>query len=146
MTPTLRQEHMRLLARAPAERLQAVLDELETQPAFSFLKEPEVTSIMVEGRAGGTGGAFNLGEATVTRCVIELSASKSQGFAYALGRDKQHAEQSALLEALFQLPDHASLRETFVTSETALQDEDVERRRKQAAATKVDFFTMVRGD
>jgi phosphonate C-P lyase system protein PhnG len=99
---TDRQRWMSLLAKAP----EALLDRLwrrSGRPAFDWVRPPEVGSVMVRGRTGGTGAAFNLGEMTVTRCVLRL-ASGETGHAYVQGRAKAKARQAALVDALMQGP------------------------------------------
>ena len=57
-----RKGRMGLLAKAPEGRVAALLDAAVTRPAFTWLRAPEVGSVMVRGRAGGTGAPFNLGD------------------------------------------------------------------------------------
>ena len=61
-----RQEWMALLARAPLPLLEQALQPLEPSRKTEWLRRPETGLYMVQGRAGGTGGRFNLGEITVT--------------------------------------------------------------------------------
>ena len=61
-----------------------------------FLRRPETGLVMLRGRAGGTGQAFNLGEASVTRCSVRLSDGQV-GTGYVLGRDQRKAELVAVL-------------------------------------------------
>ena len=100
---------------------------------------------VVRGRMGGTGSAFNLGEMTVTRCALRL-ATGEVGHGYVQGRDKAHAERAALVDALMQT-DRAEAVQAQVLdplAEAALTAKAT--RAAKAAATKVDFFTMVRGE
>ena len=100
---------------------------------------------MVRGRAGGTGAPFNLGEMSVTRACLQLSCG-AVGHAYIQGRSKADAEAAALIDALMQT-EAATVVQTYVLS--PLYDEATERktaRAAKAAATKVEFFTMARGE
>ena len=100
---------------------------------------------MVHGRIGGTGQPFNLGEMTVTRCALRL-ASGAVGHAHVQGRDKAHAIRAAVLDALMQTADAATVRATVLQP---LAQEEAQRRATRAAkaaATKVEFFTLVRGE
>ena len=118
-----RKSWMSLLARAPADRLAALFP--DPLPDHSLLRAPEIGSVMVQGRIGGTGAPFNLGEMTVTRCSLRLAA--------------------AAIDALMQTGAAPALRPTLDT----LATEEATRRTTRAAkaaATKVDFFTMVRGE
>jgi alpha-D-ribose 1-methylphosphonate 5-triphosphate synthase subunit PhnG len=101
---------------------------------------------MVRGRIGGDGAAFNLGEATVSRAAVRL-ASGEIGFGYALGRDRHKAEMIALCDALIQNADHASVIESEVLAPLrAAAASERQRKAEETAATRVDFYTMVRGE
>jgi alpha-D-ribose 1-methylphosphonate 5-triphosphate synthase subunit PhnG len=115
-------------------------------PDHENLREPENGLVMVRGRAGGDGASFNLGEATVSRAAVRL-ATGEVGFGYTLGRDRQKAQMIALCDALIQSADHAATVETQVLAPLRATIA-AERNRKAAetAATRVDFYTMVRGE
>jgi alpha-D-ribose 1-methylphosphonate 5-triphosphate synthase subunit PhnG len=138
---TPRQQWMAILARASRDEIATLLGAL---PEHEVLKAPETGTVMVEGRAGGAGRRFNLGEATVTRCVVRLPNGR-MGFSYALGRDHRKARLAALLDA--RLQDEAAGGEltqgvaTLATQQATARD----LASRKAAATKVDFFTLVRG-
>lgn len=68
MSLTVRQERMRLLALASVERLEAGLSAI-TPPDYEVVRGPETGLVMIRGRVGNTGDAFNMGEALATRCV-----------------------------------------------------------------------------
>ncbi|SEP94506.1 alpha-D-ribose 1-methylphosphonate 5-triphosphate synthase subunit PhnG [Thalassovita taeanensis] len=140
---------MSLLAKAPAIRLTALWAAFDAKPAFDWLRAPEVGGAMVRGRMGGTGGAFNLGEMTVTRCSLRLTDGAENGVighAYVQGRDKTKAEIAALVDALMQTPSANAVKsavlEPLLTEGKAAKTD----RAAKAAATKVEFFTMVRGE
>ena len=140
-----RQRWMSRLARADGVRLAALWDAAALSPNYDMLRAPEIGAVMTRGRAGGDGAAFNLGEATATRCSVRLQSGE-EGHAYALGRDKRKARISALCDALMQT-DAADHVRTHILS--PLESEETARREDQArkaAATKVEFFTMTRGD
>lgn len=140
-----RKTWMGLLAKAPEGRVAALLDAALARPAFTWLRAPEIGSTMVRGRAGGTGAPFNLGEVTVTRCALTLDTGEV-GHAYIQGRRKADAEAAALVDALMQTaaaPDlHVQVLDVIATELEAAKAA----RAAKAAATKVDFFTMVRGE
>ncbi|WP_082033342.1 phosphonate C-P lyase system protein PhnG [Celeribacter indicus] len=142
---TARQGWMGLLAAADPGALAARLAALGELPAFEWLRAPEVGGVMVRGRAGGTGAPFNLGEMTVTRCSLRLTTGEV-GHAYVQGRDKAHAERAALVDALMQGPQAAALREAVLVPLARMRSAARAARAAKAAATKVDFFTMVRGE
>lgn len=136
---TPRQRWMAVLASAPPARLAALLPDLH---AHQHLRPPEVGAVMVRGRVGGTAEPFNLGEMTVTRASVQLPEG-AVGHAWVQGRDKAHATRAAILDALLQTDaSHIALIDTLMAEAAARTST----RATRAAATKVDFFTMVRGD
>lgn len=140
-----RRAWMSLLAKAPADRLNALWQAYGAAPKFHWLRAPEIGASMVRGRLGGTGAPFNLGEMTLTRCALQLESGEV-GHGYVQGRDKQKAEIAALVDALMQGPEAAAAEAAILKP---LGDELAEAktaRAEKAAATKVDFFTMVRGE
>jgi len=115
-------------------------------PAHENLREAENGLVMVRGRIGGDGAPFNLGEATVSRAAVRL-ASGEVGFGYTLGRDREKAQMIALCDALVQSDEFADDVETQVIAplRTAMLARR-SARAAEAAATRVDFYTMVRGE
>ncbi|MEZ5713747.1 MAG: phosphonate C-P lyase system protein PhnG [Paracoccaceae bacterium] len=136
---------MSLLAKAPGARLAALVEGVEDWPAFQWLRVPEVGGVMVRGRMGGTGAAFNLGEMTVTRCALRLESGEV-GHAYVQGRDKRHAERAAVIDALMQTGRAEALRDAVLAPLEAEAAARRAARAAKAAATKGDFFTLVRGE
>ena len=137
-----RKAWLSILARAPADRLAALFP--DPLPDHALLRAPEIGSVMVQGRIGGTGAPFHLGEMTVTRCSLRL-ADGTVGHAYVQGRDRGHALRAAAIDALMQTGAASALRPAL----DRLADEEAARRTTRAAkaaATRVDFFTMVRGE
>src|SRR5215831_20841989 len=113
-----------------------IVDHAEPRP-------PETGLVMVRGRIGGDGAPFNLGEATVTRCAVQLATGEI-GFGYVLGRDRAKARLAALTDALWQSAAHRAVVERSVLSPLrARQQQQLARAREDTAATKVDFFTLV---
>ena len=141
-----RRAWMETLAKAPVGSLSAFWKDYGPKPAYEMLRRPEVGLVMVQGRVGGTGRAFNLGEMTLTRCSVTLE-SGLVGHAYVAGRRPERAELAAVLDALLQDPAYASdLNEKLIHPlELDLRQKRHEKSCR-AAASKVDFFTMVRGD
>lgn len=138
---TARQHWMAVLARASRGEIEMLVG--SDVPPHEILKAPETGTVMVEGRAGGAGRRFNLGEATVTRCVIRLEDG-AMGFSYALGRDGRKARLAAILDARLQGEARSRLHDEVArlgAGQAAARD----RASRKAAATKVDFFTLVRG-
>jgi alpha-D-ribose 1-methylphosphonate 5-triphosphate synthase subunit PhnG len=140
-----RQRWLGLMAKAPKGRVATLLDETVKRPAFTWLRAPEVGSTMVRARAGATGSPFNLGEITVTRCALTL-ATGEVGHAYIQGRSKTDAQAVAVVDALMQTAAAKTLQTQVLDVLDAEQTAKRDARAAKAAATKVDFFTMVRGE
>lgn len=141
-----RQAWMALLARARPEELERPLAELSPAPSYSRLRGPESGLYMLRGRMGGTGQAFNFGEATVTRCTVEIE-SGAIGHAYVLGTDRRCAELAAVCDAMMQEPARATIVRQRVLEpiDRRLKAEEA-RRAAEHQSTRVEFFTMVRGE
>ncbi|MCR9256801.1 MAG: phosphonate C-P lyase system protein PhnG [Alphaproteobacteria bacterium] len=139
-----RQRWLSRLAKVDDAAFDAIWRQLEERlPPHRTLRHPEIGLAMVRGRTGGTGEAFNLGEMTVTRASIRFD-SGTIGHGYVAGRKPERAERIALIDALFQ--ENAALANAALPSlEAAIAGKRDDRARK-AAATKVDFFTLVRGE
>ncbi|PLK70010.1 phosphonate C-P lyase system protein PhnG [Rhizobium sp. TH135] len=135
-----------LLARATLTELETALSSLDPAPVFNPLRGPETGLVMVKGRIGGGGAPFNLGEATVSRASVRLSDGRI-GHGYRLGTDRRAASLSAVLDAVAQDEAVRAALETrlFAPIEARLLA-DAEKLEAETAATKVDFFTMVRGE
>lgn len=140
-----RRDWMSLLAKAPADRVKALWAETGLSPAYEWLRAPETGGVMARGRMGATGAPFNLGEVTVTRCALRLESGEV-GHGYVQGRDRAKAEAAALIDACMQTSAAARLRREVLTPLEAEAEAARTARAGKAAATKVDFFTMVRGE
>jgi len=140
-----RKAAMAVLVQADAAEIAAHLDTIAV-PAHENLREAENGLVMVRGRVGGDGAPFNLGEATISRAAVRL-ASGEVGFGYTLGRDRDKARMIALCDALVQSRDFADGVEAKVIAplRTAISARHAQRA-AEAAATRVDFYTMVRGE
>ena len=133
-----------LLARAAPDRLATLCATLGAEPVHHWLRPPQIGTVMVQGRIGGTGAPFNLGEMTVTRCVLRL-ASGAVGHANVQGRDSDHARRAALIDALWQT-DAAAIEAAILSPLRAEEARRRQDRAAKAAATRVEFFTLVRGE
>ncbi|RDC73680.1 phosphonate C-P lyase system protein PhnG [Rhodovulum sp. 12E13] len=141
-----RKTWMGLLARAPAADVARLWAEADLpEPVHDWLRPPETGAVMVRGRAGATGAPFNLGEMTVTRCALRLADGR-EGHAWVQGRDKAHARRAALADALMQGAESGAVRAALLAP---LAEAEAARRAataRRAAASKVEFFTMARGE
>jgi alpha-D-ribose 1-methylphosphonate 5-triphosphate synthase subunit PhnG len=149
---TLPNAHMKrpawlaVLARASLHQLEAKLPPRDALPAVTQVRPPEVGMVMLRGRIGGTGNPFNLGEASVVRCAVRVGDGPL-GVSYALGRDKRRAEVAALCDALLQDPlHHDHLQTALVWPLAQAQAQSKAHAQGQVAQSKVEFFTLVRGE
>ncbi|WP_314984294.1 phosphonate C-P lyase system protein PhnG [uncultured Pantoea sp.] len=143
---TDRQRWLSVLAHSSAALLEAHWQALNLQPAFTLVRPAEIGLTRLQARMGATGKRFVMGDATVTRAVVQLDDG-TLGYSYLLGRDKAHAERCALLDALLQQPETRQLlEEKIITPLAAWRDEQRQLRAREIVSSKVDFFTLVRGD
>lgn len=140
-----RQAAMAVWAEATPAELEAALAQLAPVPAAQDLRAPETGLVMLRGRMGGDGAPFNLGEATVTRAAVRLATGEA-GFAYHLGRDVARARAAAVLDALWQAPLRRPAVEASLAPIRARLAAAAQTKARRAAATRVNFFTMVRGE
>ncbi len=138
-----RKRWLAILAKTPHARLLALTEGLSAP--HEVLRAPEIGAVMVRGRAGGTGAAFNLGEMTVTRCSVRL-AEGPVGHGYVQGRSKEAALRAALVDGMMQTAVSSQLEAEVLKPLAAEAAARVRDRAEKAAATKVDFFTLVRGE
>ena len=140
-----RQAAMAVLAHSNAADIAGRLGAIAVPP-YEDLREPENGLVMVRGRIGGDGAPFNVGEATVSRAAVRL-ATGEVGFGYTLGRDRQKARMIALCDALVQSDEFADAVEAKVLSPLrAAMTAERDRKARETAATRVDFYTLVRGE
>lgn len=140
-----RQAWMGVLARAPQGALLETWAKTDLHPNFDWLRAPEIGGVMVRGRTGATGAPFNLGEMTVTRCSLVLKDG-TIGHGYVQGRSKPAAETAALVDALMQTQAADKVRAQVIEPLERQMTEVRRGRAAKAAATKVEFFTLVRGE
>lgn len=134
-----RPEWMAVLARATADDMEARLPPL---PIHRVIRGPEIGLTMLRGRAGGDGAAFNLGEATITRCSVTIEDGPL-GHCWRLGRDRRAAELAALLDACLQRPEWQEMLLTEIVAPLRARQQDAfALTARRAAATEVRFATL----
>jgi alpha-D-ribose 1-methylphosphonate 5-triphosphate synthase subunit PhnG len=140
-----RKAAMTVLAHSDGAEIGGYLETIAL-PAYENLREPENGLVMVRGRIGGDGAPFNLGEATVSRAAVRLPSGEV-GFGYTLGRDREKARMIALCDALAQSNEFAAAVEANVLAPLrAAMMATQARKAAESAATRVDFYTLVRGE
>ena len=139
-----RQGWLRVMALAPVAALETAADLLAAHE-FTYLAPPEIGLAMVRGRPGGSAAAFNLGEMTLTRGV---GATTDRGTgARLIGHGGRQAELIARFDAVFQdSTTDAAARDEMLAGLANQQQTAHAESAAATAATKVDFFTLVRGE
>ena len=141
-----RQRWLGVLANSEAAALQTLLSpHLPPPEHVEWLRQPQTGLVMVEGRTGGAGARFNLGEVAVTRASCRWQDLTGHG--WVRGTDPAHAALIAQADALLQAPDrHPALMAADIEPLADALRARRELASRQAAASKVEFFTMVRGE
>lgn len=141
-----RKRRLSVLAKAPANALLAHWKATGLDPSVELLRGPEIGLIALQGRIGGSGQPFHAGEVSATRVTVRVG-SGHVGHAMIAGRDARKAQLVAVIDALALDPGHANAIETGIVAPLeALALASDANMRTETAATKVNFFTMVRGE
>jgi alpha-D-ribose 1-methylphosphonate 5-triphosphate synthase subunit PhnG len=143
-----RSEWMAILARASEAWLESQIA-AASEGDLEWLRPAETGLMMVQGRAGGSGQRFNLGEVTVTRCVLKPDAARTGcrqvGVAYVMGGSHRHAQLAALADALLQEPTlYGRWSQVLLQPLRQTQDAHAQQKNARAQATRVEFFTVAR--
>lgn len=112
---------------------------------YDIVRAPEVGMAMVKGKTAGEGQVFNLGEVTVTRCVVRIEDG-TMGFGYVIGRSQSQALLIALADAYLQSDEQTIWQQNLLAPLTQSLNERLKAEEARVQSTKVDFFTMVRGE
>ncbi|OCW58018.1 phosphonate C-P lyase system protein PhnG [Hoeflea olei] len=141
-----RQRRLSVLAKARTKDLLACWKDTGLDPAVEVLRGPESGLVAVRGRIGGGGQPFQVGEMSATRVTVRIGSGEI-GHAMVAGRDARKAQLAAVIDALAQDPAQADLIESRIIAPLEkIADEADQRLRAETAATRVNFFTMVRGE
>lgn len=141
-----RQRWMSVLAHSRPDELLAHWQTLNLSPQFKRIRAAETGLTQLQGRMGGTGKRFVMGDMTITRAVIQLDGGV-YGYSYVSGRNKPHAELCAVIDALLQMQGMDELlHKRVIAPLAALQQERRQQRAREVASSRVDFFTLVRGE
>ena len=137
-----RREWIGVLARMPTDELRELVDQTPAQARYRIVKPTQTGLCMVRGRMGGKGRRFNLGEMTISRCVVALEDGTA-GVGYVTGRDGEKAELVAVADALFL---SGALAPSLLDGVRRRFEARHHARADAVAATRVDFFTLARGE
>ncbi len=145
-TTQQRQHWMSVLAHAPTAELLGLSETAVQEFSFEMIRAPEIGLTQVRARMGNSGDQFNLGDMTLTRCVVRSSLD-TVGYGYISGRNKAHAQRAAELDALLQdVQMGEALMDRVIRPIEALQRQARAEQQQQTDTTRVDFFTLVRGE
>ena len=141
-----RRRWMGVLAKASSHSLKQIFETIEDRPDYRWLRAPEIGMVMVRGRQDGVSRPFNMGELTVTRCALEVEGG-IVGTAYVMGRDRNHAANAALADAMLQDPSrHDDLISRVIEPLDQLRQRQIAKLARQTSSTRVEFFTLARGE
>ncbi len=142
-----RRARFAVLAHADTARLEALWQAHGLSTAYQRLRGPEAGLVMLTGRMGGDGAPFHCGEASVSRCSVRFEGGP-EGHAMVLGRDGRKAELIALIDASAQwdAAREQLVDETIIGPLAAERQAHLAEKAQDAARTRVNFFTMVRGE
>nr|WP_320193242.1 phosphonate C-P lyase system protein PhnG [uncultured Desulfobacter sp.] len=140
-----RKEWIGLLGSADPHWLEQQKESLGLDLTADVMVQPETGMIMMQARQDGAGPRFNLGEVTVSRCILKLDGV--MGYAMVMGCNLQHAKLAALFDAMFQMPNTGdSLRKNLVPELRRMKKERRDKEAWDVRSSKVEFFTMKRGE
>lgn len=141
-----RQQLLAVLSKCSSKDIKALWQPLNLTPNYQLLKSPEIGMVMVKAKTGGNGSPFNMGEMTVTRTVLRLD-SNQMGYGYIAGRDKDKSLLIAMIDACYQVADWQSeINQKVLEPLQAQHNQAYQAHAQQVEKTKVNFFTMVRGE
>ena len=142
-----RQQLLSTLARSTFSDIETLWNGNPVKHGYRHIRKPETGMVMAVARAGGNGEPFNMGEVTVSRCTLRLDSGET-GFGYVRGRNLKHAETIALIDALGQKQDDDSrhIFDELLPGLQQLLENKNQQKQSDAEKTRVDFFTMVRGE
>lgn len=142
--PSARAAWLAVLAHAPRGLLKRHVESFAALH-FEVLRAPEVGLAMLRGRIGNKGDRFNVGEATITRCVVRHrdGDTASVGVGYVLGRDPERVDWIARLDALLQHPRWHDVLQADVIAPLAAESARLRASEQSATATsRVHFFNL----
>ena len=138
-----RKEWLSILAKSDLDSLSTLWEKVKINAEYEFFRKPEIGTVMVRGRSGGTGNSFNLGEITVSRCSVGLQTGE-QGYGYIQGRSTEGATIAALVDAFMQTSQKKLIEQKILKPLDAIHKKNKKDLVSKAEATKVDFFTLAR--
>lgn len=141
-----RQHWMSVLAHSQPAELAARLKALNITADYEVIRAAETVPCRFRRGWAAPHERFLPHDATLTRAAVRLTDG-TLGYSWVLGRDKQHAERCALIDALMQQSRYfQNLSETLIAPLDADRMARIAARQAEVNASRVDFFTMVRGD
>ena len=141
-----RQNWIRILSGADTSRLILEYKKLAISVPHTTISGPETGLIMVQARADGSGPRFNLGEMSVSKCLLKVD-DRYLGYGMVMGSEPEHARLAALFDGLLQHPDFSSqLKRDLIQKLEQEQKEAEKKMTQETGKSRVEFFTMKRGE
>lgn len=141
-----RKRRFAILSQAPNKVFANLWSAMGLDPEFEILRGPETGLVSLRGRIGGGGAPFPFGDATATRATVKLKDGRI-GHSALLGRNAPRVTIAAVVDALcLNSADEERIEREFIAPLADAISQHDKKMSAQAAATKVDFFTMVRGE
>ena len=141
-----RKEWMGVLARTGTESLEAAYARLDPEPRFEHLRPPEVGMAMVRARAEARGRAVQPRRNDHVPLLGPPCGRQRGPRLRGLGAMRGTPNWRRCFDALLQDPESGpALRRAVIEPLSASLAEGRRRRAAKTAATRVNFFTMVRG-
>lgn len=141
-----RRHWMAVLAQSRPETLKRCCKSLKLTPDYQRLRPTQIGLVQLQARMEVTGGRFMVGDMTVSRAAVQLKDGTC-GYSYVIGRNREHAERCAWLDALLQTNGATSqLWDSVIVPLHQQQQAQCAQQQDEVAASRVNFFTLVRGE
>jgi alpha-D-ribose 1-methylphosphonate 5-triphosphate synthase subunit PhnG len=139
-----RQSWLRLFALASNQDLENMVRSTHIEERCKTLFGPQTGIVTVRARISGKGQKFNVGDACVTKAEV-LFDNKVNGYATVMGGQARRALLVAMLDAAMAADIGEPLASLVLQLAQQIEQRGMQRQ-QSAANTKVNFFTMVRGE
>ena len=140
-----RKSWLSLMAKSESSFLSSLWTDLGIHADYTIIRPAEIGLVMVKAKQGNTGDQFNLAELSVSRCSVELKSGQI-GHGYHQGRSKRAAFIVAICDALAQTPTYNIIHSNIFKPLQKKQKASHEKLARKSTSTKVEFFTLERGE
>ena len=141
-----RQRRMSILARASYQDVLTLWNKNPIELEYSIIREPEIGMVQIRGKMGNVGDKFNVGDATMTRASVLLETGEI-GHCYMLGRNVKQALLASRIDAVMQIEKYKDMLNIQIINPLEnIYKTTKQKQKKEAQTSKVDFFTLERGE